>query len=319
MKSITNLTRYLRFINPFILSFTKPELDDYSNILIISGSPRSGTTWLGELLSTIPNSIMLFEPLHLKRNPRSKEYGFKWRTYISPESKNRMEKLFFEELFKCKHLNSWITREAPVHKLFNVEYLIFKFVRANLLLNWLKNNFPIKKPILIIRHPCAVVSSQLRLKQFSKLKDLYVSDKFYEDFPTLLNTLKNYGTYEELLSARWCQENYAPLATNKSSFLLITYENLLINPREEIKKIFNAWDIEIPDIIYEKFSDSSSTTHRNINHQNKTEVLGTWRKVLKDDQRKNILKVVRDFGMDFYTEDLEPDYERLYGDKPIRL
>ncbi len=71
MKNITKITRFLRVANPYILSFTKPKFNDYSKVMIISGSPRSGTTWLGELISNIPKSIMLFEPLNLNHNPKA--------------------------------------------------------------------------------------------------------------------------------------------------------------------------------------------------------------------------------------------------------
>ena len=36
-----------------------------------------------------------------------------------------------------------------------------------------------------------------------------------------------------------------------------------------------------------------------------------WKSRLTPDQVNRILRVVRDFGMDFYTEDPEPDYDRL--------
>lgn len=319
MLDINNIKISLRVINPYILSITRPKNDNLSRSLIITGSPRSGTTWLGELISNIPKSIILFEPLHLNRNPRAKKFEFEWRTYINSNTDNPKAKEFFEDLFNCKFLNSWITREVAVTRLFNIQYCIYKFVRANMLIGWLNNNFNINKPVLIIRHPCAVISSQLRLKQFSKVKSALMNKNYYIDFPHIKDKLNNYKDFEEILAARWCQENYIPLINNRSSCILITYENLLNNPEKEIKKIFNEWNIEIPEKIYKNFSISSSTTFRDIDHKNKMKMLSTWQKDLNKNQINKILKVVKDFGMDFYTEELEADYMRLYGDGPIRL
>ena len=36
-----------------------------------------------------------------------------------------------------------------------------------------------------------------------------------------------------------------------------------------------------------------------------------WKKFLSDEQIKRILSIVSDFGLDFYTEDIEPDYENI--------
>lgn len=319
MDNFSKIQRYLRVINPYILSVTKPKKNNLSRVLIITGSPRSGTTWLGELISNIPKSIMLFEPLNINRNPRAKEFEFEWRTYINSNSDNPKAKEFFEDLFNCRFVNSWITSEVPISRLFDIQHFIFKFVRANMLIDWLNNNFNINKPVFVIRHPCAVVSSQLSLKQFTRVKSALMSKNYYKDFQVNKDKLKKYKDSEEILAARWCQENYVPLINNSSSVLIITYENLLINPDEEIKKIFSAWNIEIPTQIYNMITTSSSTTYRDVDHKDKLKILANWQEVLSKNQKNKILNIVKDFGMDFYTEELEPDYERLYSDSPINL
>lgn len=53
------------------------------------------------------------------------------------------------------------TSVTTVKEIMRCKYHIIKFTRANRLLRWMAEKFPIKPPILIIRHPCAVVSSQI--------------------------------------------------------------------------------------------------------------------------------------------------------------
>ncbi len=262
---------------------------------------------------------MLFEPLNLNHNPKALQQGFKWRTYINSTTIDKNANEFFTNLLKGKNLNTWITRKIPFFKLFDIQYFIFKFVRANMLLGWLTNNFPLKKPVLILRHPCAVISSQVRLIEYSKVKNPYIAENLYKDYPNLKKNFPNYNNYEEILTARWCQENYVPLICNKSSFVLVSYENLLLNPEIEIKKIFDELNIEIPTNIYKNISLPSKQTRRKINHKNKHIILSDWKTRLNTTQKTNILNVVKDFGMEFYTEELEPDYERLYGDSPINV
>jgi hypothetical protein len=47
-------------------------------------------------------------------------------------------------------------------------------------------------------------------------------------------------------------------------------------------------------------------------------VIRGWKEGLSKTQRDRVLRVVRDFGLDFYTSDFEPDYDRLFGLNPIR-
>jgi hypothetical protein len=43
-----------------------------------------------------------------------------------------------------------------------------------------------------------------------------------------------------------------------------------------------------------------------------------WRKTLTPTQVRQVLAVVREFGLDFYTDDPQPDAVRLAGPSPIR-
>jgi len=45
------------------------------------------STWLGNLLCSVPNSCVLFEPLQLQHVPEAKSAGFSWRSYVDPETK----------------------------------------------------------------------------------------------------------------------------------------------------------------------------------------------------------------------------------------
>ena len=55
---------------------------DLNDTIILAGSPRSGTTWLMEILRIIPGYTTLFEPLNPLYLPKSFEIGFRSRTYL---------------------------------------------------------------------------------------------------------------------------------------------------------------------------------------------------------------------------------------------
>jgi hypothetical protein len=45
---------------------------------------------------------------------------------------------------------------------------------------------------------------------------------------------------------------------------------------------------------------------------NADDQLSKWKKTLSEEQVERILKIVSDFGLDFYTKDIEPDYNHPY-------
>jgi len=312
----------LKILKTFILNLRNRN-GDYNNCLIITGTLRSGTTWLAELLNNIPNSILIYEPLHIRRNIYSKKAGFKWRTYINPEENSPDYYNFFRKMFNFKVLCSYNLKYVPLLKTFNSKYYIFKFVRANMLIVWLINNFPVKKPVLIIRHPCAVVSSRLNTG-WGKPN---INKELYENFPVFKNIIKDLNLMEEKLAALWCEDYYIPLTQNKqNSFILVCYEKLISDPEGEVRRIFREWKMDMPDEILKKLNIPSKSFVHNQNNEylienniNSKKLLSRWKSELNTEQVSRILNIVKIIGMDFYTEELEPDYERLYGDSPINV
>ena len=45
--------------------------------------------------------------------------------------------------------------------------------------------------------------------------------------------------------------------------------------------------------------------------RNKGDQLSKWKKILAKEEIERILDIVSDFSLDFYTKDVEPDYENI--------
>ncbi len=71
-----------------------------SSVFIITSSPRSGSTWLGNMLDNGKNSVFLFEPLHLKQVPAAQRAGFDWRTYKNPNEEWLAGKSLLSKIFR---------------------------------------------------------------------------------------------------------------------------------------------------------------------------------------------------------------------------
>src|SRR6185312_3597014 len=66
------------------------------------------------------------------------------------------------------------------------QYFVIKDVNSNMLLPWITSNFPIR-PIYVVRHPCAVIASQLEYGHCEYVKrnpnmEIFPANCRYPDF-----------------------------------------------------------------------------------------------------------------------------------------
>ena len=106
--------------------------------------------------------------------------------------------------------------------------------------------------------------------------------------------------------------NYVPLSLQPRPFHVVTYEALATRGSEALLPLFADWGLEVPAALEASLRRASSTTKSGSMHgSTHSQPIDQWKKRLTKDQISRVLRVVRDFGMDFYTEECEPDYDRL--------
>ncbi|MBW7941670.1 MAG: sulfotransferase domain-containing protein [Candidatus Kuenenia stuttgartiensis] len=291
--------KYFESINNF---------DPKKNI-IITGSPRSGTTWLQELFCDIEKTYPLFEPLHLDGSPKFKEIGFEWGQYI-PEDYNWPEaKELFESLFRGQYLTPFMISHARVAQLKNADFLIIKYVRANSLLPWFVRQFDIRPPIYILRHPCAAIASQMKMNWYTCSKFTIPKTKFPEKYTKYEHILNNINTTLEYVAAKWCLDNIIPLNHHGNNRLWITvfYENLIANPHEEVPYIFYRLNLELPRNLWYKVNVPSAMTGSiSPLRQNKIEQLSKWKNELSERDIDSILGMLKKFEIKIYDDNIFP-------------
>ncbi|HID25553.1 MAG TPA: sulfotransferase [Thermoplasmata archaeon] len=326
MRLIQHSLRLIAYIDEVVSRSKKIDVRDS---ILVAGSPRSGTTWLMEILKNIPGYTYLFEPLHAGWFPDSRKAGFRSRTYLSPEmnwpeGEDYLRRVFTGDVVSLLPPYEFKPRDI-MNRLLNNK-LVVKSVRLNRLLPWFVKRFQLRSIVFIIRHPCAVVVSQLKTG-FCGYQTVY--PPYADTFPTvdvvldeaskiesvdhsLLSRLKKIKTREEVLAAVWCLDNYIPLSLPKPyPWVTVFYERLTRDGEAEVARIFRGiGEKEIPESISKVLRKPSILTLRDERRvvRNKEDQLSKWRKVLSKKEIERILRIVSDFGLGFYTEDVEPNY-----------
>lgn len=302
-------TKIKKHITSFILSYYLPGKFDESKIYIITSSPRSGSTLLGQVLDEIPKSCPLFEPLQLNYVPEAKAAGFSWRTYVHPDKEWGRGKAFFHKIFEGRVINPWTTMEMSLTKAIKANCMVVKFVRANRLLPWLCNNFTIPKPILLLRHPCGVVASQLNYDHaWSDIQRPEIPE-YIQQYPKFIEIIEEANSEIEFLTITWILDQLPVLLSETPErWMIITYEDLIRQPEKTLKYISNQWQVNL------NTEKALAKLHKPSTVVSTSGISGVngWQKKLTKEQINTILKLVHAFGLSFYSYQDNIDYLQLH-------
>jgi len=148
---------------------------------VLIGSPRSGTTWFLDILSRYSGFCSLYEPLHYRWFPKAWRAGFKHRRRLHPKKKYDKEKVYIKSIINGNVYSqeprifldqSFANISNEILKRKRANKIAVKFVRAGRMLGWMMNRFNELNYIHLIRHPCAVIKSQIENNISGHLKSI---------------------------------------------------------------------------------------------------------------------------------------------------
>jgi len=211
----------------------------YKKVVVIAGAPRSGTSWLAQILDSSPNTRYRHQPI----------FSYAFKNAVSLESLKEDYIKFFEGIYASRDefLCRTQEREKGIYPTFSKnksqEFLVFKNVRYHYLLEKMLQFFNDLKITGIVRHPCGVINSWLTTAK---------------EFPPNANPIKewrygkcrNTGPEEYWGFEKWKEVAYIFLKLEEeypNQFLLQKYSELVNNPFKETKKIFDFFEVEYND------------------------------------------------------------------------
>jgi hypothetical protein len=278
---------------------------------MIFGSIRSGSTWLAEIVSSIDGYLQIFEPLHPAYVKEMSGQNLEKNRYVPVDKEWPFGNDIFNRIISGKLVNAWILSQVTVRDIIRGRRLVVKVVRGNLLLEWYARNVAVLQPALVIRHPCAVIASHLN-KKWQPDKRALLGNPYFDQYPEIRERCMALSEPEEVAALAWCTRYHAPLMSSKPyPFILVCYESLVRNGEREVTRLADAWDIPDKDKLLARLSVPSDTSTSSSQVVKGKDPLAGWCNRLNDDQVNNILSVLEIFGMDFYSAELEPDYDRL--------
>ncbi|MGF1449760.1 MAG: hypothetical protein ACFB20_10130 [Opitutales bacterium] len=209
-------------------------------VVVLTGMPRSGTTWLGGVLQQASGWRSLFEPLFPRYVRASVPFGyFPYRDAASTDAELRR---FLSRVLRGKLRGRWVDRD---NARFVFRGRIVKEVRWNFLLGWVQAHWPSVPLILIVRRPMPVLRSWQTLgwlkdaqlaRQAFALPHLLQDKRFKATWPRLAGRLLEAGqSNDPLLSfaLQWHLSMALPLSQlPDQAYRIAGYEALTRDPAE---------------------------------------------------------------------------------------
>ena len=282
---------------------------DHRDSVFLAGSGRAGTTWVSEIINYRGEYRYVFEPFHPGKVDVCK--NFRSKQYLRPDDR-REEYLGPARKVLTGGLRSrWTDR---FHRKFVARRRLIKDIRANLLLGWMRANFPGMPIILLLRHPCAVVASRLALGWKDNLYETLEQGELVEDFLSPMEPeIRGARDAFERHLFLWCIENYVPLRQFAPGEIhLAFYENFLVHPDEEIDRLFSFLGKDFDERVYRTLERASPLSRKDAGSESPS--VGAWRRHISDAQLERATEIQGLFGLQhLYGGRTMPDPSGAYA------
>lgn len=277
---------------------------DYRNSVFLAGSGRSGTTWLSEIVNHRNEYRYIFEPFYPDRVDLCK--NFRRKQYLRPDDRREEFLGPARKILSGRLRNRWTDR---FNRKLVVRRRLIKDIRANLLIGWLSANFPGTPLILMLRHPCAVTDSRLKLGWKDVLEDTMEQSDLVEDhLSPFEEEIRGARTPFERSVFLWCIENYVPLRQLRpGAYHLVFYENLCVEPEKEIHRLFAFLGKDYDEDAIRVVKRPSALSREESAVLTGGRSVDSWKNSVGGPQLERAMDILSLFGLDqIYGEDPMP-------------
>lgn len=292
---------------------TRERIIDYlpfhSRSVLLAGTVRSGTTWTSAVINYNNAYRYMFEPFYPDLECCN---HFRPRPFLLPENRDPVL------LTQAGAIFSGRVRHQRVDQ-FNKRTLcrkrLIKVIHCNLMLKWIRTHFPEMKIVLLVRHPCAVVHSLLRLGWDPALKHLLCQENLMSGIlsPFRTEMERAASPFEEHLFL-WCAETYVALQQlAPDDACLVFYEQLCENPEAEIARMFAFLGQRYDRRVLAQLKLPSPLSRPDSTIITGGSLIDSWRAGITAEQLARAMEVVRLFGLDrIYSDEAMPNVQAAY-------
>ena len=305
-----------------ILKLTKPDI-------LIFSLRRSGSTWLMELLGSEPHLRFVNEPLGPKFCNKTglHKAGISNGHKIIP--RNEADVCFVMDLLKTPTMTRICGPYNPFSKTYHLwaNRRVLKIIHASSLFPEIASEISRGNSVFLIRHPIPTILSMQSAGTYvheahEALEALKASGiELNEQIILYAEQLIAEGDELSLWALEWALEMYASWKAFDEGFfkpLIISYEELLLEPQKVISAVCNHCALEDKDRIVSSLKTPSSSTNKSkadhLYTSGATNLVRSWKNKIEEEDIARIFSVISTIGIDFYdAESFTPSVKYRIG------
>ncbi len=278
--------------------------------ILVTGAPRSGTSWMGRMLSLAPHTRYLHEPLnnrfavdHFKEEP----FPY-WFMYLNKQNQH----LYIDKISRMIDLSPIAEAKASTKP-----KPVIKDPIAVFSANWFAHTYDLDV-VFLIRHPGAFIKSILTLEWNTKPRMFFRQESLMEaylsDYETELRKHQDLDNKFAQAALMWKMIYHVANIFQKQNpnWQFIRHEDLSTNPASGFRSIYAQLGLE-----YTYEASMSIASHSSQNNpiqpehhwdikRNSLDAINSWFEYFTRDQIDLIREIVEPVSSMFYKDNEWP-------------
>jgi hypothetical protein len=296
----------LKKVAKSISSIHRP--DGSPNVFLFS-TPRSGSTWLMELIWSQPGFKYCNEPLNLQNPVVRRHLGMDEWADLYDEGAGPALYGYFRAI--CAGQLGFLNPN-PFRRNYRLitHRIVFKVIQGGEnRINWFRDTFN-GRIVFLIRHPIAVSLSSELFVRLNGFLDSPYAEHFSQSQLQYARQLLSSGTKLELGVLLWCLQNAVPLRQVSPDWAVVTYEQLILDPYPVIHYLGKKLGLPKPERMLDGLTIPSGV--KNKSREDTRQLLEErdvgkrplliekWRKEIAEAEERSAMKILDRFGLDVY-------------------
>jgi hypothetical protein len=261
-----------------------------------------------ELIWSQPGFKHCNEPLNLRIAAVRKYLGIAEWSELSNYSASTALYTYFSAICQGRlHFKD----PKPLHGYYRsiTNRIVFKVIHGGEdRINWLRDRFN-GRIVLLLRHPIPVTLSR---ESFPRLEAFLASDyrrHFTDEQLYYARTILNSGTKLEQGVLAWCLQNAVPLRDARDDWALVSYEQLVLDPRPVIDYLARKLALPKPERMMKRLAIPSAVKMKSDREtqevlEKETErrswLVEKWRRKIDQAEERRAMEIVKRFQLDVY-------------------
>lgn len=279
--------------------------------VLIFSLPRSGSTWLQELIWSQPEFKYVNEPLNLKGAWLQNKSGINGFKELYSEQVRDKLITYFKGFISGKH---HFMNPNPLRKnsRFFTSRIVFKVIHGGeVYINDIAQSTN-SKIVYLLRNPIAVALSRKQIPRTEELTSDFVLSRFTLEEQKFAKEIISTGSDMKKKIMLWCIQNKLALQHRNSNWLVISYEQLTYYPEKVLADVAAHCElpnleamikrVNIPSAVSTQ-SEGDSVRLMQEDNDNRKRLINSWRSKVSDEEMRSYFDICSKMNIGIYKED----------------